>query len=196
MPELVFFLEEISAKEFLRHLLPRMFPEGDIRFVYKVYEGKQDMQQHLARDMREYARKPRVRFLVLHDQDLADCLLLKERLRLLCREWLDRLFIRIVCRELESWYLAQLDAVETAFAVTNLASRQHKAKFRQPDRLGTPDLILNKLLKPQKKIYSKINGSRLLGKHIDPDCSRSSSFGHFIHAVRQLVQTLRSEAQI
>ena len=47
MPNLVLFLEEASAKELLRQLLPRMFPESDILFIYKVYEGKNDLQQNI-----------------------------------------------------------------------------------------------------------------------------------------------------
>ena len=184
MPNLVFFLEEASAKELLRQLLPRMFPESDIQFIYKVYEGKNDLQQNILRDMREYARLPNSQFLILHDQDQTECTILKAKLQGLCSSWLDKTFIRIACRELESWYLAQLAAVDVAFGTNGLAEQQEKAKFRAPDSLTAPDAILEDLLKSKRKVYSKINGSRLLGKYIDPDCSRSKSFYHFIRAIR------------
>lgn len=194
MSELIFFLEEASAKELLRQLLPRMFPENDVCFIYKVYEGKSDLQKNMLKDMREHARVPGARFLVLHDQDYADCLEVKQKLQSICRPWLDRTFVRIACKELESWYLAQLHAVDTAFKINSLGILQNKAKFREPDRLATPDLILVDLLKTKRKTYSKLSGSRAMGEHIDPDCSRSTSFSHFITAVRASVQSIREQA--
>lgn len=188
MPKLIFFLEEASAKAFLQELLPRLFPQGGIRFLYKVYEGKSDLRENAAKDMRACSFESDARFLLLHDQDCADCKILKAKLSALCADWLDKLIIRIACKELESWYLAQLSAVEQAFGVDGLAGLQNKAKFREPERLTTPDNILNDLLMSRKKAYSKINGSRQMGKYVDPECGRSVSFRHFIRAVRLSVQ--------
>jgi hypothetical protein len=52
-------------------------------------------------------------FVVLRDQDSGDCLEIKERLMALCgRAGKEDALVRIACRELESFYLGDLKAVE------------------------------------------------------------------------------------
>ncbi len=187
MIELVFFLEELSAKAFLESFMPK-FACNDLKIKYFVYEGKQDLQANLLKDMRSYKNRD-ARFIVLQDQDNADCTTLKAKLTEICKEIVDEqsraIFIRIACRELESWYLAQLEAVERAFGLTGLADKQGKAKFREPDRLGTPDLELQKLLKTKRRDYAKIRDSRLLGKELSLEVERSPSFKYFVGAIKQ-----------
>jgi hypothetical protein len=67
MRELVFLLEEPSAKAMLESLLPRMLKE-DTRFRCIPFEGKQDLEKQLTRRIRAYQNE-RARFIVLRDQD-------------------------------------------------------------------------------------------------------------------------------
>ena len=46
-----------------------------------------------------------------------------------------RSLIRIACRELESFYLADLQAVEQALGLSGIASQQQTRRYREPDRL-------------------------------------------------------------
>ncbi len=184
MSDIVFFLEERSAKELLQVLLPRAFPGNAAQFKYKVYEGKSDLQKNIAKELKHY-RTPEARFIVLHDQDASDCHALKASLAELCRTTGKVVTIRIACRELESWYLAQLDAVEKAFEVSGLADQQNRKKFRNPDLLGTPDHLLRQLTNNR---YQKISGSRILGNFLNPECERSASFKYFIQAVKASLQ--------
>lgn len=79
----------------------------------------------------------------MRDQDNAPCHLVKERLRELCREGRrSDALIRIVCRELESWFLGELRAVATAMDAPRVAELRAKEMFRDPDRLGTPSAKL------------------------------------------------------
>ena len=68
---LVFFLEEPSAREMLKGLLPRVLPDV-ISFRYLVFEGKQDLEKNIVRRLRGW-RAPNSVFIVLRDQDAGDC---------------------------------------------------------------------------------------------------------------------------
>ena len=132
MSELVFFLEEPSAEALLSVLVPPLVPRGlPLRFV--VFEGKQDLEKQIVRRIRGYL-VPDARFVVLRDQDAADCHVVKQALRQKCREaGRADTVIRIACRELESWYLADLPAVEKGLGVAKLGRLQDREKFRAPD---------------------------------------------------------------
>lgn len=185
MKTLVVLTEEPSAKELLEGLLPRMLPEG-IGFRVIPFEGKQDLERQLVKKIRNWLQ-PDTAFLVLRDQDSGDCLEIKKNLQALCREaGQPDAVIRIVCRELESWYLGDLEAVGIALAMKGIARQSSVSKYRNPDRLNNAADELNRLTQGR---YSKINGSRRLGPVLKLDGSnRSVSFGHFCHAVRRLAQ--------
>lgn len=51
MTTLVFFLEEPSAKEMLKGLLPRVLNET-FQSRYVVFEGKQDLEKNLIKKLR------------------------------------------------------------------------------------------------------------------------------------------------
>lgn len=182
MSELVFFLEEPSAKAMLEGLLPRILPLG-VNVRYIVFEGKQDLEKQLVRRMRGY-RKPDAGFIVLRDQDAGDCVVIKQRLESLCVEaGRANAIIRIACRELETFYLADLAAVEQGLSMMGLSRHQSKAKYRAPDRLGSPSLEMKSLT---KGLYQKIGGSRAIGTYLDPDNSRSNSFRVLVEAIQRL----------
>ena len=131
MKELVFLLEEESARAMLEGLLPRMLHASiHVRFI--TFEGKQDLEKQLAKRIRGYLN-PQARFLVLRDQDSApDCVVVKRKLLMLCegagRQAVS--LVRIACRELESMYLADLQALEQALSLKGLARQQGNTKFR------------------------------------------------------------------
>ena len=80
MKELVFLLEEISAKAMLESLLPRIL-HTDIHHRFIPFEGKQDMEKQLCKRLRGYLN-PQTRFIVLRDLDSEpDCKKLKEKLQ-------------------------------------------------------------------------------------------------------------------
>lgn len=182
MSELVFLLEEESAKAMLEGLLPRLL---DARIVVRAiaFEGKQDLERQLERKLRNYANRE-ARFIVLRDQDSGDCTVVKANLVDKCQRAgrIASTQIRIACRELESFYLADLYAVETALGLAGLSRHQDRAKFRNPDRLGNPSTELRTLTKGG---YQKVSGSRAIGLLLDPENPRSSSFKNLVVAIRK-----------
>ncbi len=184
MRELVFLLEEAPAKACLESLLPRFLdPRIALRLV--AFEGKQDLEKQLVRRLRGYVN-PNARFIVMRDQDNApDCRRIKRELLDLCQSAGRRpvSLVRIACRELEAFYLADLQAVETIFRLPGLALQQNKRRFRQSDALGSPSRELTLMT---RGAYQKVNGSRLLGKRLDLNNERSPSFKNLIRGIRNM----------
>jgi hypothetical protein len=181
--ELVFLLEEPSMAEVLKILLPKILP-NDIGFKLIAHDGKQNLEKSIPSRLRQW-KTPHVYFVIVRDQNSDDCVKLKQRLRYLCQqaEKSDTL-IRIVCHELESWFLGDLAAVEKAFKIKGLAKKQQSKKFRIPDRLANASQELEKLVKN----YDKRLGARAIAPYLELDKNRSYSFQVFIKGIQNLVQ--------
>jgi hypothetical protein len=179
---LVVFLEEPSAKAMLEGLLPRVLP-ADVEPRFIVFEGKQDLEKQLVRRLSLW-QAPNSLFVVLRDQDSGDCREIKRRLTAKCvSAGQDGALVRIACHELESWYLGDLEAVEAAYGQRGLARLALKAKYRQPDALGSPSVEMEKLTHGQ---YQKVDGSRKLGPLLDLHANLSRSFHVFLDGIIRL----------
>ncbi len=183
MTELVIFLEEPSAREMLKGLLPKILPDN-VYPRYVVFEGKQDLDKQLPIKLKAWC-KPDCIFVVLRDQDNGNCLSIKQGLMEKCNHaGKTCVLIRIACHELESWYLGDLTAVEQAIGPDRLSSKQNNRKFRTPDRLSNASEELSKL-SPQ---YQKVSGSRAIGKCLNIKNNRSDSFHVFMSGIQRIVK--------
>ena len=184
MIELVFLLEERSAQAMLEQLLPRLgFDLPEIR--YMVFEGKRDLEANIVKKIRAY-RNREARFMVVRDLDShPQCRQLKARLVNLCASATECPYlVRIFCTELETIYFAGLLAVERALTgVGRISRRQNERKFREPDRISSPSQELRALT---GELYQKVNGSRLIGQHLDLTNPRSPSFVALVSGIRRL----------
>lgn len=186
--ELVFLLEERSAKVMLESLLPRLL-DGNIEVKLIAFEGKQDLEKQITKRIQGYLNL-NARFMVLRDQDSEpDCKRLKDKLVGKCKSSGrgPHSLVRIACRELETFYLADLQAVENALDAPGISSKQQSKKFRRPDYLVSPSHELKVLT---NKKYEKISGSREIGKYLNVDNERSDSFRNLIEGIRTLEQEL------
>jgi len=182
MTELVFFLEEPSAKEMLQGVLPKLLPET-VQVRYVVFRGKQDLEKRLRMKLKGWLQ-PDAQFVVMRDQDSGDCRVIKQALRQKCTAaGHSETLVRIACRELESFYLGDLNAVAQAIGSANLPRLQNKAKFRNPDALGNPAEELKKLV----PTYQKMAGSRAIGSLLNLEQNRSNSFMALINGVKRLI---------
>lgn len=183
MRTIVFFLEEPSAREMLKGLLPRLLP-SDVVTRFVVFEGKQDLEKQLERKLRGWLL-PQSLFVVLRDQDAGDCLKIKSNLATKCRTaGRPQSLVRIACRELESWYLGDLSAVERALKVKNLAQHQSRRRFTDPDNVVSPSHELGQLT---KQVYQKVAGSRAIGQELSLTENRSHSYVVFLDGIRRLI---------
>lgn len=177
--ELVFFLEEPSAKAMLQGIIPRLLPGIETRYI--VFEGKQDLEKRLPIRLRAW-QNPESCFLVMRDQDSGDCLQIKQRLVTLCSEaGHPDAIVRIACHELESFYLGDLKAVAQALGPASLAKQQTKAKYRTPDRLNNAAQELKRIA-PK---YQKLSGSRALGLAIALEGNHSQSYNQLLAGIKK-----------
>ena len=96
MTKLVFLVEEASMADLLDGLLPRFFP--GLQFQCVPHQGKQDLARSVPRKLRGW-REPGVRFVVMRDQDGADCRQVKADLVGLCKAaGRCDVLVRVVCR--------------------------------------------------------------------------------------------------
>lgn len=184
MMNLVFFVEEPSAKEMLKGLLPRLINRDDFLFHYVVFEGKSDLEKNIERKIRAW-KQPDTQFVILRDQDSGNCILIKQSLLSKCRYVHEsKILVRIACRELESWYIGDLSAVEKGLEIKNLSKKQEKRKFRNPDNLNNASEELEKLTSLR---YQKVSGSREIGKYLSLENNQSRSFQVFIEGIKRLI---------
>lgn len=184
MRMLVAFLEEQSAAELLKILLPPLLPrECELKCIH--FEGKRDLERNLERKLRGWL-VPDTSFLVMRDRDSEDCQVVKKRLVEICRRaGRPRAVVRIACGELESFYLGDLEAVSRAFECRVPSGKS--AKFRDPDHLNNAADELKRLTGGG---YQKIAGSRKIARFLRTDgTNRSRSFNVLIEGVRRLMET-------
>ncbi len=178
---LVLLVEEPSMKTFLGGLLHRMQPEMPVLIL--AHEGKADLERSIPRKLRAW-RDPEARFVIIRDQDAADCRAVKAKLQALCGEanHPDAL-VRIACRELEAFYLGDPAALARAYGSPKVEAALRAKKFLQPDALPKPSAELRRLV----PAFSKSDGARRMALEIDLENSRSESFLALVRGLRRLV---------
>ncbi len=172
-------------KVLLDELLPRLLPQN-IRFQIIPHQGKSDLEKSIPHKLKGW-REPGVSFIILLDNDNANCREVKRKLADLCvqNDRQDTL-IRIVCQELESWYLGDLTAIGIAYQNNTLHGKQSRNPYRTPDHISNPKQILRRLV----PAYDPITGAEKIAEHMDIVNNRSHSFHVFVDAVRNLASDL------
>ena len=180
MGRVIFLLEERSMQILLEGLLPRIFPA--LSFHCIPHNGKVDLERSIPQILRDW-REPNARFVVVRDNDNGDCLELKEKLRVLCRQGRrEDTLIRIVCQELEAWYLGEPNAMAAAFGDERLRRIRDRAQYRHPDTRPKPAYDLKRLV-PE---FQKIAGARRMAQYLTREGNSSHSFAAFLDGVDRL----------
>lgn len=180
--------EETSMEIFLRGLLPRILPEAyklDVNCFIRPHEGKSDLKKSIPKKMRAYPRYGYpVKVLVIHDQDSNNCVELKKALVKLTETSSNSIpcVVRIACRELENWYLGDLEALEEIYPELNSNIAKRRVKFNSPDRVsGAHELGL------LTNNFSKTGAARSLGPIIKIEENSSTSFQQFVSGISKLI---------
>ena len=179
--KLIFLLEEPSMKYLLDELLPCILPPG-IAFQTIPHQGKHDLEKSIPRKLRGWKEPEDIRFVILHDQDMKDCAVLKQELLQLCAVTDRPCLVRIACQELEAWYFGDIDALCSAYGRPKLKSVIEKKRFRIPDAIPDPKKELHKLI-PE---HQQISGAKRVAPHMDIERNTSASFQQFVHGVRRM----------
>lgn len=180
MLTLVFILEEDSMRVFLegaRNRLP--IPEETV-IEFRVAEGYRDVRPLVRSTMRSW-RQPNTRFVVLCDQDSADCRVRKDEiLSAIPEHRRSEVLVRIVCRELEAWYFGDLGILSDRYRTFRQV--QGRARFRSPDTLRQPSKQIVELTGLGKTQLAKD-----LGPILDLEHNRSHSLRVFLSGLRELL---------
>ncbi len=185
--DLIFLLEEPSMKNVLDQLLPKIFLDK-ITYLCITHQGKQDLWKSIPKKIEAFQYSPDTKFIIVHDQDSNDCKELKSELLEICQTpgKDNNVMIRIVCHELESWFLGDLAAVEKAYNMKpdSLSKQQSKQKYRNPDKLNSAKQELKRLV---KEYYPGIH-SKKIAPHLSVTDNTSHSFQVFIKGIKHLLE--------
>lgn len=184
------FTEEPSAKNVFDVILPKIIPGISFR-VYQ-HQGKQDLHKALKTTVPSISKIPNARILITRDQDNQDCKEVKnELIKMLDGKCVCPHFIRIVCRELESWFLGDLNAIKKAYPRFKPEQHIGKADFKDVDTIAIPNNYLLRIIPEYQKMETlpKLETSSKISQFLDLDNNTSKSFQHTISAIKQLVST-------
>ena len=186
--DLIFLLEEPSIATVLNEILPKIIP-ATISFNCVPHQGKQDLAKSIATKIRAFKRfSPETKFIIVHDQDSHDCRKLKAELLEICQTaGQPNAMIRIICHELESWFLGDLTAVEKAYNLKprSLSRQQSNRKYRNPDQLNSAKQELSSLV---QEYYAGTHSKKIV-PHLSLTENTSHSFQVFIKGIYQLIGT-------
>ncbi|TVQ84515.1 MAG: DUF4276 family protein [Chromatiaceae bacterium] len=198
-----FLVEEQSAEEALKHLLPRLIggrAQWKLINLGSKYKLLKALPQRLVAYRQRIYQGEDLRVMVLVDRDSDDCMALKHRLEeeaknsgLTTKSAPDpdgRFLVvnRIVIEELESWFIGDSAALRQAFRSLPRIN-ETKGVFRNPDNGGSWE-ALHRFLKKHgiyKSSYPKIDAARRIAPKLDLRANRSRSFQVFLDGVEALL---------
>lgn len=183
--DLIFLLEEPSIKNVLDQILPQIIPI-EISYICIPHQGKQDLAKSIPIKIKAFQFNPATKFVIVHDQDSHDCQELKAELLEICQNaGKSDPLIRIICHELESWFLGDLAAVEKAYQLKpqSLSKKQTQKKFRDPDQLNSAKQELKKLVNE----YYAGTHSKKIAPYLSLTENTSHSFQIFLDGVKNLI---------
>lgn len=182
MKEIVIFTEEPSIKPVFDNLAQRLDLCGAyLRIV--PHNGVSDLEKSLPRKLRAW-QNPNSVFLVVRDNDHGDCIQRKAHLQTIVDSSGkgDRTLIRIVCQELEAWFLGDRQAMDDA-GILNITD--NPASLRgDPDQLHNPSQLLDRHLNG----YMKVRNAETIAPFMCPDRNISASFRQTVQAIKRLAE--------
>lgn len=196
MNQLDILVEEVSMAEVIKVILPKVLPEGwhvNENVFIRPHEGKQDLKDSIPRKLKAAQHGGAKRgFVIVQDQDANDCKVLKNQLVSCCDGALKGVQkvipykVRIVCHELEAWYLGDMPAIAKVFPKFQVEQQENRAIFRNPDKCICPKNELKKIVGE----YGQIIIAKRMAPLMDPNENRSASFHSFFDGVRKVLQEL------
>ena len=183
------FTEEPSLKIVLETILPKILSE-EVHFQIYSHQGKQDLEKALTKTLPTISKIPGSKILVTRDQDSSDCKELKQNLlQIIGLNCHCDFFVRIVCRELEAWYLGDMQAIEKAYPRFKSEQFINKAEYRNVDKLQNPNKELLKLIPEysDRENLPKLETAEYISPFLNLEANNSESFNQTISAILKLV---------
>lgn len=186
--QIEFLLEEPSMANALKVILPQILPEGfrlDVNCFLRPHQGKQDLQKSIPKKIKTFSKfHIPSKVIIVHDQDSNDCKELKSNLLRLCADNGNcPVLVRIACRELENWYLGDMDAINKVYPTFKPKNHKYKSKFRTVDHANGAQ-ELESLIPSFQKGYA----SRNIPNHFQIEENKSESFNQFKEGVKKFLE--------
>ena len=157
------------------------------------HQGFKDLEKSAPRKLAAWANS-NARFLILRDNDNADCVERKARLLNLVSRYpaASRCKIRIVCQELEAWFLGDLNALRrSGLMATTFNAGQTTVPYRDPDGISEPVAKLDRCTKRDVEVArQKRTVAASIAPHLNPDDNASESFRQTVAALRGFIEEL------
>ena len=200
-----FFLEEPSAEEALKHILPKILSPHVI-CIFHVFEGKEDMLEELPKHLKGHQWIPDDwRIIVLIDEDRRNCHELKAYLEKAAHEagFVTKssaaqnenfqVVNRLAIEELEAWFFGDIEALHAAYSRVSI-NLQYQARYRNPDAIrgGTYEALEGLLIRKNyyKGRLPKVTVAQNIARHMEPSRNRSKSFQVFLEGIKACVEEL------
>ena len=149
-----------------------------------VHKGKSNLLKDFATKIEAVPPSHGIRYMILCDQDSEPCEGLKERILRKIPQINARQFVivRIVCQELEAWYLGDEQALKRAYSRTTF----HKKNFQcDVDQKENPKKILSDNIGAS---FISTQAPEKMAKHMDWNNNKSRSCCHFIDGIKKLLK--------
>lgn len=180
---IIFMTEEPSMGQVLRHLLPLLQPDfrEHEHWVIINHQGKADLERSYPNKLQRW-NEAGVKFVILRDNDGSDCVALKRRLVEKVPARAPEYLVRIVCQELESWFLGDMAAVAAAYPAAGRHPQFSSLSKRDPDILANASDLIRELSGTGAKISRAVE----IAQKMQPTGNRSTSFQVFVSGLRKL----------
>jgi len=181
---IVFLTEEESIKAPLMAILTQLWPDSHEGLDWQIisFPGKAALEKRMVTKMQSWTYN-NPHFVIVRDNDGGDCAALKQRLCSSVSPLNKSFHIRIICQELESWFLGDLQAVESAFPAVKADQQNQKSKYRNPDQLNNASQELEKIT----GLSGKVSRSESISKHLNLSQNRSHCFNLIVKTLKQLI---------
>jgi len=181
-----FLLEEETMRLLLNNILDKIIPDKQYKMI--PFHGKMDLQASIPKIVPTLSKHLNAKIVIVHDQDNHNCLELKKKLLNLSKHSCCPILVRIACKELESWFLGDMKAIEKAFPKFKSKQYYNKKKFRNVDHIQKPSIILKKLI-PELKNFDVIPKRKIaenISVYMDVNDNKSPSFNQFLSGVQKI----------
>ncbi len=187
---IVFLTEEESMRVTLERLGARFWPNklAGVDWIALSFQGKADLEKNILPKMRHW-RYGKPHFIILRDQDGDNCQSVKSNITARAELANHPFSVRVVCNELESWFLGELEAVELAFPDSKAGKQLNSAKFRDPDALANASQELERLT----RVPGKVGRADAIANFFIPEKCRSHSFQVFWKTITNLLSLDEAE---
>ena len=166
----------------MRAFLPCLGFEEGVSFFLNSYGGGRNLKAASVQELRGWKRPEVRRFIIQRDQEqFDDCMEVKRSIedwvREKCRKQSEQLRVRISCRELEAWYLGDLDALWQAYPDAPAKERRRIEKYRDaPDTTREKPSDILRGVAGKNTSFPKTNAAPEMGDILGRKCAESASY--------------------